>query len=79
MKASTIAISLVRGQSQEVEDDDLVECGVMSNVRTLRLREPTVARAGKGKFLNVTSAKRELGRCTLRFRKNSLKAKQRGI
>ena len=56
MKASSI--NLVRGQSQEVEDD-LVECAAMSNVRTLRLGEPTVARAGKGKFLNVTSAKRE--------------------
>ena len=61
MKASSI--NLVRGQSQEVEDD-LVDCGAMSNVRALRLGEPTVvARVGEGKFLNVTSAKREPGRC----------------
>ena len=34
-----------------------VECGTMSDARALR--KPTVARAMEGKFLSVTSAKKE--------------------
>ena len=41
-----------------------VECGAMSDARAPG--EPTVARAREGKFLNVTSAKREQNKTELR-------------